>query len=55
MIECVFTLDYEIFGNGTGSLQELMYEPTKALTALFDQHHARFVLFVEVAELEMTW
>ena len=28
MIECIFTLDYEIYGDGTGSLNELVYEPT---------------------------
>ena len=27
MIECIFTIDYEIYGNGEGSLQQLVYEP----------------------------
>ncbi len=52
MIECVFTLDYEIYGNGTGSLKELVYEPAASLAALFRSWNARFVTFVEVAELE---
>lgn len=57
MIECIFTLDYEIYGNGEGSLKELVYEPAERLISVFRKHHARFVPFVEVAELEMieTW
>jgi len=53
MIEIVFTLDYEIYGNGTGSLRDLVYEPTEKLKAVFLEHGARFVVFVEAAELEM--
>lgn len=52
MIECIFTIDYEIYGNGTGSLQDLVYEPTEKLTDIFRQWNARFVNFVEVAEFE---
>jgi peptidoglycan/xylan/chitin deacetylase (PgdA/CDA1 family) len=52
MIECIFTLDYEIFGNGQGSLEEFVYQPAERLAALFKERHARFVVFVEVAELE---
>lgn len=52
MIECVFTLDYEIYGNGIGSLQELVYEPAEALTSLFRSWDARFVAFIEAAELD---
>lgn len=53
MIECIFTLDYEIYGNGEGSLRELVYEPAERLMATFRKWNARFVAFVEVAELEM--
>jgi len=53
MIECIFTLDYEIYGNGEGSLKELIYEPAERLKAVFEKWNARFVAFVEVAELEM--
>ena len=52
MIECVFTLDYEIYGNGTGALQNLVYEPGERLREIFRIWNARFVNFVEVAELE---
>ena len=53
MIECVFTIDYEIYGNGEGSLRELVYEPAERLRTIFRKWNARFVPFVEVAELEM--
>jgi len=53
MIECIFTIDYEIYGNGEGSLRELVYEPSERLRAIFRKWNARFVVFVEVAELEM--
>ena len=52
MVECVFTLDYEIYGNGTGALRELVYEPAERLRHMFGKWNARFVNFVEVAELE---
>jgi hypothetical protein len=52
MIECVFTLDYEIYGNGSGALQELVYEPAERLKTIFEKHNMRFVTFVEAAELE---
>lgn len=51
MIECVFTLDYEIYGNGTGSLRELVYEPTKQLMSIFRERHSQFVIFPELLEL----
>ena len=52
MIECIFTIDYEIYGNGQGSLQELVYDPADKLMAIFRKWNARFVSFVEVAELD---
>ena len=53
MIECVFTIDYEIYGNGEGSLRELVLEPAEKLKILFRKHNTRFVVFVEAAELEI--
>lgn len=53
MIECIFTIDYEIYGNGEGSLRELVYEPAERLREIFLKWDARFVVFVEVAELEI--
>ena len=52
MIECIFTLDYEIYGNGTGELKDLVFEPGERLRRIFHIWNARFVAFVEVAELE---
>jgi len=52
MIECLFTMDYEIYGNGEGSLQELVYAPAQRLAAIFEKWNARYVNFVEVAEFE---
>ena len=40
MIECVFTLDYEIYGNGEGSLRDLVLDPTRRLAELFQEFGA---------------
>ena len=53
VIECIFTVDYEIYGNGEGSLMELVYEPAERLRRIFQKWNARFVAFVEVAEIEI--
>lgn len=52
MIECIFSLDYELYGNGAGSLKELVYEPAERLREIFFKWSARFVNFVEVAEFD---
>ena len=53
MIECIFTVDYEIYGNGEGSLRDLVYEPAERLNEIFHKWSAPFVVFTEVAELQM--
>ncbi len=53
MIECIFTLDYEIMGNGTGTLSDLVYNPAQVLADTFQRHRLPFVAFIEAAELEM--
>jgi len=53
MIEVIFTVDYEIYGNGEGSLKEAAFEPAEKLYSLFARRKARFVIFAEVAELEI--
>lgn len=53
MIECIFTIDYEIYGNGTGSVKELIYDPAERLIKLFKDRGVRFVPYIEVAELEL--
>jgi hypothetical protein len=52
MIDVIFTLDYEIYGNGTGALAELVHEPAEQLVDVFRRSNARFVAFVEAAEFE---
>jgi len=52
MLAFIFTIDYEIYGNGEGSLRGLVYDPVEALIKVFDDAQARFVAFVEVSELE---
>jgi hypothetical protein len=52
MIEVIFTLDYEIYGNGTGALNDLVYQPAARLMDVFRRWNARFVAFVEAAEFE---
>jgi len=53
MIECIFTIDYEIYGNGEGSLEELVYKPAARLAEIFRKYDQRFVAFVEAAELDV--
>lgn len=53
MIEFIFTIDYEIYGNGQGALKELVYDPAEKLAAVFRKWNARFVVFPDAAELEM--
>jgi len=50
MIECIFTLDYEIYGNGLGSLKDLVLEPTRQLADVFHEFSAPFVVFTEAVE-----
>ena len=50
MIECIFTLDYEIYGNGEGTLRDLVLEPTARLAGLFQDWGVPFVVFPEALE-----
>jgi len=52
MVDCIFTLDYEIYGDGVGTLADLVYEPAERLKDVFRKWSSRFVTFVEVLELE---
>jgi hypothetical protein len=52
MIECVFTIDYEIYGNGQGDLSSLVHKPAEQLLRLFMSRRKRMVIFVEAAELQ---
>jgi hypothetical protein len=50
LIECIFTLDYEIYGNGQGSLRDLVLDPTRKLAEVFQEFDAKFVVFAETVE-----
>lgn len=52
MIDLIFTIDYEIYGNGEGSLREHIFEPAYRLQKIFNQTGNKLVFFVEAAELE---
>jgi hypothetical protein len=52
MIEFIFTIDYEIYGNGEGSLKDHIYKPTRQLQQIFDLSGEKMVFFIEAAELE---
>ena len=50
-LKLIFTLDYEIHGNGDGSAYELMVEPTYRLMDLLEKYQAKLTIFADVAEI----
>lgn len=48
----LFTVDYEIHGNGHGSPRELMVEPTERMLAQLDRHGAKLSVMADMAEIE---
>jgi len=51
MLKIIFTLDYEIHGNGDGSPEELMIKPTGRLMDLLEKYKCRLTIFADVAEI----
>jgi hypothetical protein len=51
VVSVIFTLDYEIHGNGEGCPYELMVEPTARLLRLFDEYGAKLSIMADVAEI----
>jgi hypothetical protein len=51
MLRIIFTLDYEIHGNGDGCPRTLMVEPTDRMICLFDEYGAKLTLMADVAEI----
>lgn len=47
----IFTLDYEIHGNGDGNPMELMVEPTYRLMNLLEKYNQRLTIMADVAEI----
>ena len=46
----LLTLDYELYGNGSGDVFQHMIEPTKHLLDIAEQYNVRFTFFFEVIE-----
>src|SRR5260370_37471532 len=51
MFRVIFTLDYELHGNGDGRPLELMVEPTGRLLALFERYGAKLTIMADIAEI----
>jgi peptidoglycan/xylan/chitin deacetylase (PgdA/CDA1 family) len=51
MLKVIFTLDYEIHGNGEGSPRKLMIEPTQRILRLFDKYGAKLTIMADTAEI----
>lgn len=51
MLVSLFTLDYELHGNGDGDPQSLMIEPTDRMLDQFDRYGAKLTIMADVAEI----
>jgi hypothetical protein len=51
MLQSIFTLDYEIHGNGDGCPRALMVEPTARLLDLLEEYGAKLTIMADVAEI----
>jgi hypothetical protein len=51
MLKVLFTLDYEIHGNGEGCSHQLMLEPTARMLRLFDEFGAKLTIMADIAEI----
>jgi len=49
-LQLIFTLDYEIFGDGSGSVNREQIIPTNQLLDIFDQYGAKLTLFFEYGQ-----
>lgn len=50
MFKLHFTVDYEIFGNGSGNVRKCLIEPTERLLRVCESHGTRVTLFVDICE-----
>ena len=46
----IFTLDYELYGNGSGNVFKHIIEPTNILLEIAGKYHVKFTFFFEVVE-----
>lgn len=50
MIHLILSLDYEIFGNGSGDVMRDIIQPTNRLLNICDKHRAKMTIMFEVGE-----
>ncbi len=50
MLHLILTLDYEVFGNGSGDVLRDVVEPTNRILDICDRHRAKLTIMFEVAE-----
>ena len=50
MIHLILSLDYEIFGSGSGDVRQDMIEPTRRLLTLCGRYSAKLSIMLEVGE-----
>lgn len=58
MKQLILTLDYELYGNGSGNIYTHIIEPTERILTLAEQYKAKITFFVEVVEfwrIEEEW
>ena len=46
----ILSLDYEVFGNGSGDLDCCVLQPTERIAAIAERHGARLAIFVDALE-----
>ena len=51
MLKAIFTLDYEIHGNGEGCPYALMVEPTERMMRQFEEYGAKLTIMADIAEI----
>ena len=50
MIGIVFSLDYEVFGDGSGNHEDLIIKPTKKFLKILEDYNGKGTIFAETAE-----
>ena len=50
MKSLIFTLDYELYGNGSGNVFTHIIEPTNKILEIADKYNAKITFFFEVVE-----
>ena len=52
MIECIFTIDYEIYGNGQGSCENSFTNLLARIKAIFEESKVVLSTSLKLAELQ---